>query len=435
MMPTEWLLSYGQSWRQLTYPAFVGVSVSPPGFEFAMSPNSYNLIPLFTTNIGPPTHAPGPLSNNAGVNLPATPSGVTTYATTDQVSIGRCAVLARQLLRARHNQTITPIGESCCAFASTGWTWGTSPAGDHTGLQPGGTSWTNQLKVIDAIKALGTVMKYKVGYTQAYSEPDTAAQKLLDLAAMIQDYDALGLPGVIDHYLELPSDIPSSTTTNLSSLATVTFCRINAPGANGPYSGRVWLTTPMYPWPYRPAGDGHQGDYGVARTGEMEGYIQWLTDDMKTPWTPLWLSMDANPITVSGQVVTVKFDRPAGPDFADGAMSLLSSSSDGGELASCGGFSVYSGTKKLSIANIAISGMTVSLTVIEKLAGSLTVGYAARGPGFPTPSVHSGIWGNLAMVGPASVFFPGQTINAWGIPFSETIMVPTIDVIDTSIHG
>jgi hypothetical protein len=134
-------ISYGQSWRSNDFASFGGFSIDPTG---------KNVDPLHVSSVGLPTLVPGPLPNGAGVNAGLYPriDGITSYGSSDTVSIGRCAVVAQQILRANAALTVAPMLEFCAAYPGSTWT-----SGGGGGLQPGGTSWTNQLGIISKIAA------------------------------------------------------------------------------------------------------------------------------------------------------------------------------------------------------------------------------------------------------------------------------------------
>lgn len=562
--------SYGQSWRSNIFDSFA----SP----FSLNPNGP--IPLLTNSIGAPNFAPGPLANSAGISLPGTITGITNYSSSDVFSIGRCAILAQQLLRiASGSKVLVPIIEFCCAYPGSTWTTGaggglgpgssftasvtndlmtvtavasgalavgqivtaagitagtyivglgtgTGNTGTYnigiaqtvvseamTSATPGAasfvasigggspsmimtvtsvvsgtlqvgqtvtganvkasttiasqssgsaggtgtyvlevgspqnvasesmvstaTSWTNMLTIQSAIKTAFPFGKasapvYKsMGYTQGGSTTDTVVAKIADLTAMLTAYDALGLPGPSqNYYLGAAAAISNGTVYSPSEYGTTVFCRTNAPGQGGTWSGRCFASTPWYPWPFDGVSNIHTNDYGTVRHGEIEGYIRYQVQDKGLAWTPLWRSLTGS-IVVSGQTITIPFDRPSGSDFASGVLSFQSNANDGIKTWSNQGFNVIRSAAFLTITNVVISGMSIVLTISETLhAGdNLEVSYAFYGPGGANPGPCSGVGGNLAMDGPLSVLFPSgyqgvtKFVTAWAFPFDETITV------------
>lgn len=301
-------------------------------------------------------------------------------------------------------------------------------------LTSSSVSWTNQTTVLSQLAALLPEGIYQgfnlnsVGYTQGGSADNTIVGKVADLTAMFTLYDGHGYPGgPINYYLGVAAINSFATTLTQGGLGTPTFCRTNAPGAGGTWSGRCFAATPWYQWPFcgpdQPLyyGSLHTAPYGIWREGEKEGYVRRLVQDLNVAWTPLWRS--SAPITRSGQVVTVPFSRPAGSDFAATPMVFQSLPNDGVKVWPNFGFDVSRAGVHLTLSSVVISGLNVQLTVQQTInnGDTLEVSYAFYGPGGPNPGLCSGVGGNLVMNGPASVFFPGNTIDDWAWPFDETI--------------
>jgi hypothetical protein len=216
----------------------------------------------------------------------------------------------------------------------------------------------------------------------------------------------------------------------LSSFGTVEFCRTNAPGQGGTYSGRVFLSSVSYAWLFNGNDNVHTADYGTTRWGEWEGYVKHLVEDQGVMWTPLWRPLSGGAITCSGQVVTVPFARPAGPDFTTAPLVFQSNRDDGVKVWPQYGFHIKRNNSDLTVS-AQINGLSVNLTVTEAIVSGnvLEVSYAWYGPGGPSPGTDPGMGGNLCMNGPPSVFYPNgwngvsKTLDAWAIPFIETITV------------
>ena len=579
-------ISYGQSWRSNIFPTFDAFGLNEAGPT-----------PLMASSIGA-FLGPGPMPNSAGISLTGLPIGTTNYKGSDVFALGRCAVLAQQLLRVRDGAVVPRELEVCTAYPGSTWhsglggglapgsvfsgsisgttltvdsmtsgyvtpgqivsaagvnattrvyanltlaadaavaehlladnpadldiaqlipggvgTYqltvmftslellftGTGPAASFTAtasygaltvtsilsgslavnqvisggaipvgtiiqqqlsgtpgglgtyllglpqtvtsrsMQGKGTSWTNMLSILAATvpgagcfptPAYTNWLPSSVGYTQGGSQPlGTNAEKVADLTDMIGQFDALNInPAPLKFYLSLPSQVSNGGVFDDSIQGTYTFCRMHAPGAGGAYSGRVYATGPSYAYQFNGNDNIHTGDYGSSRWGELEGYARWLVQDKGVQWTPLWRPLTGGAITRAGQVLTVPWARPAGPDFAAGVMSWQSNPQDGIKVWPQMGFHVKRGGVDLTVAP-AISGMNVLLTVTETISpgDSLEVSYAWYGPGGTNPGLNSGVGGNLTVNGPNSVLYPNgwngaaKTIDAWAWPFIETV--------------
>lgn len=128
-------------------------------------------------------------------------------------------------------------------------------------------------------------------------------------------------------------------------------------------------------------------------------------EDLGIAWTPLWRSL-SRPISLSGQTITIPFDRPAGPDFASGVLALRNGDPAGGaDLALIrktvtdssaiaiitpwpnNGCHVKRSGSDLTITLFRIVGMSVVLTIAETLTkgDALEVSAGIYGPGGPIP--------------------------------------------------
>jgi hypothetical protein len=260
-----------------------------------------------------------------------------------------------------------------------------------------------------------------VAYMQLGSTPNTAAQKAADLTAMLSAYDALGLAHTdvapLNYFIIFNGCLSNQTITPVSVYEAIPFCRVNA-------NGRTWMATAIYAWPLIGNSNTHTNDYGTCRVGEMLGYSRYVVyGEGANAYFPLQLSL-SRAISVAGQMVTVPFDRPSGSDFASSMLSWQNDPQDGIKDWPGKGFWVMRRGRPLTVMPT-ISELNVNLAISESLfAGdSLEVSYAYRGPGGPNPGGCSGVGGNLAMAGPASVFFRGRNLFAWAIPFVATIVV------------
>jgi hypothetical protein len=300
-----------------------------------------------------------------------------------------------------------------------------------------GVSWQNMLTILSGLSTQfpATLYPYEslTGYvvrcvtaTFAFTPTNTPGALSAAYTLMTQTFDALNLPGTSTnplHYFiaqRAGLSIDTDLTAIYAYMDQYNFCRANA-------NGRCWGTTPWYQWPFAgPAepsyGDIHTGPYGTARHGEFQGYAKSVVfDEGLGYFTPLWQSL-TNPITRSGQVITVPFDRPSGEGFASGTLAWMSTPTDGIKVWPQYGWNVYRNGVALTVTPT-ISGMDVLLTITETInAGDeLEVSYAMYGPGGTNPGLCSGVGGNLMMAGPPSLMFPGQTVNAWAWQFVEDI--------------
>jgi hypothetical protein len=232
-------------------------------------------------------------------------------------------------------------------------------------------------------------------------------------------YDALGLPtggGPLWFYIPIRAALSNDVALNNTEVGAWQFVRANA-------NGRTIGACPWYQWPYQtpPVDNIHTGDYGIIRGGECVGLAAYITEDEGTPFRPLWRSLTL-PITVSGQTITVPFDRPTGTPFATSQMAWMSDALDGIKVWPQNGWHVKRGGTDLTVTPT-IVGMTVQLAIAETITAGdvLEVSYAFYGPGGANPGSASGVGGNLQMPGPPSTLFPGLTINSWAWPFLESV--------------
>lgn len=289
--------------------------------------------------------------------------------------------------------------------------------------------WTNMALINAAIIAalpdsvlrLNAATFRSVGWTQGGSfDLSSPTPTITEWTAMEAAYDALALPGTGTHpllfYLGIRAPISTDTACTNAEIGSWQFVRANA-------NGRTIGTSPWYQWPFVGTDTIHTGDYGTQRNGEFEGLAKYITEDEGTLFKPLWRSLTGN-ITVSGQTVTVPFDRPVGSFFATSPMAWMSDANDGIKVWPQNGFHVKRGGVDLTVTPT-ISGTNVVLTIAETLSvgNVLEVSYAFYGPGGPSPGPCSGVGGNLMMAGPSSLLFPGKTINSWAWPFLETVTV------------
>ena len=424
-------ISAGQSWR----------GIIQPGFTIASMGWNSQTQTLLTLGMLHPFYPSGVLNTAAGVGLPNNAvlapmrgyrpdmffpiPGASTIDTANAVTMGRTAVLAQQLLRLRSGHFLTPIIEYTMMCPSSSWV--SSPSNDCAGLGPGGHPWDNMLTINAAIQQflpdrglrLNPAVFRSVGWTQGGSFDHSTPQPTIDeFTDMTLAYDALALPGTdtepLFFYVGIRAPNSADVVCTNAEVGTWEFTRANA-------NGRTVGTAPWYQWKFNGNDSIHTGIYGVMREGEFEGLAKYVTEDEGTFFTPLWRSF-ALPITRSGQVVTVPFDRAAGSLFATAPMVWMSEPEDGLEVWPQYGFHVWRGGVELTVTPT-ISNMNVLLTIAETInpGDALEVSYAFYGPGGPTINDRTGVGGNLTMLGPPSDLFPGKFINSWAWPFIETV--------------
>ncbi len=493
-------ISAGQSWDTNYYSGMVGNGFSQMAGAF-YQPG--------LTNGNFPT---GIMPISAGINLPATAGGLTSFEpgdawpvsgkasdTGDALSIGRTSVLAQQWLRWTNapGVALTPIIEFNNGCPSSSWLSGPCgglgpPNATFTGSQsttvltvtnfvggplvagnyvisPGGVSrgqisafgtggttgtggagtysmsvsasvsaeaetnssgaWVAETALVPVITAalpsatlrLNAAVYRSVLWVQGGSfDTATAAPTINEWTAMQAAYDALALPGTtttpLRFYLPIRAANTDSTQLTNAVVGGIQFVRANA-------NGRTIGACPWYQWEFTGADNIHLGNYGTMREGECVGLAAYTTEDQGTLFKPLWLSLTGS-ITVSGQTVTVPFDRPTGASFATGTLQFYWDATDGLKAWPQQGFHVKRNGVDLTVTP-AISGLNVQLVIAEALSHGdvLEVSYAYYGPGGPSPGTVSGVGGNLRMTGPASMLFPGKTIDSWAWPFIESVVI------------
>ena len=421
-------ISAGQSWRTISFGAIGSYGFDP-------KPDS-----VLTLGLNNPSFPSGILPVGAGVALPTGISGIANYSRTmrntypppasrqdtgSAMTVGRASQLAQTYLRQANRITPGPIIEYDMACPSSDWVSG--PCG---GLGPGSVPWRTMTAINAAIARFTPTSRpvglyaaqYKsVGWTQGGALDGTAASTAQQWADMAAAYDALNLPGAgttrMQYYIGIRGANSDWAVMRPQVRGGIEFVRANR-------NGRTWGTNPWYQYPY-PGSGIHFGAYGAIRLGEYEGYAKYVVEDERLGhFYPLWLSR-TRPITVSGQNVIVPFDRPSGSAFAASPLAWNSDPAEGISVAPGFGFHVKRNGADLTVTPT-ISGMSVNLAIAETLhrGDALEVTYCWYGPG-GIDQGRSGVWGNLMMVGPPSVFYPGKTINAWAWPIPpQAVAVP-----------
>lgn len=153
-------ISYGQSHRSNVFPSFASCCGGT-----TIDPQAGNLLALHVSN-GPGGNGPRPLDNSGILpNVYTKIDGICSYQSLDDITIGRCAVIAEQLLRKNANKTQTPILEFCHAYPGCTWEQCNNPNG--AGLAPfpsplggsvkgsvAGTPWVCGVTAVNALIGL-----------------------------------------------------------------------------------------------------------------------------------------------------------------------------------------------------------------------------------------------------------------------------------------
>jgi len=287
-------------------------------------------------------------------------------------------------------------------------------------LRPGSEPWAALVGYVAATKTYSA--KYgltpwfrAVGITQgaAESTADTVDAGL-ELGLMLAELDALDVNGggdLLQFFIDVTPAMAGNITPYPQSWQQIAFARTNA-------NGRTWLVGPRYQYPYKD--DIHHSADGYARIGEQEAWSKHVVLDRKLPWEPLWATYtgDDPDVTVSGNTATIQVNSPIG---AVGGVvrdtATIGAAANDGLVVKMGG-----------VAR-AITAVTLNAnSIIITFAGAAVVGgadcevsYAAYGAG-SVAGQHSGVWGNLKKVGPASRFYPSETVDFWLVPFKVLVV-------------
>jgi hypothetical protein len=470
------LFGYGQS--DMTYEGPEGWANM--GITDLMQGEVYGIHTTFRPGPNPASNGPGILGET-GLNYGPVNyiDGITKYLSTDLVSVNRGIVLAYQMLKRSQGKTLKPtIGwshaiagctwESCQYLPAVGLAPYPSPSGGLVNgptpsLPWGGASPASAqggiIRIVNDLKgylhlkgSIGAVnfkaVEYLQGGSQSIAGTETAnlAQKLIDLPAMLADYDALLTPSTYPIQIFAQPQVSNLWSTPFGFISyngVINYSRAHP-------TGRIWTTGTIYQWPILDVV--HLNSYGRLRLAEQVAYAYYQSfDEAGSPpaaVTPLWESL-ATPISVSGQTITIPYDRPTGAQYAAGTLSFGSTSTgafgpgngDGLIQWPNQGYQVYRNGVALTINSVTIVGMSVHLGITETLnhGDVLTVDYAFTAPaGLGVQGTgcnpitacvpgHMGIGGNLRMLGTIpSAFFPGLNLaDAWATPLHNTnVIVP-----------
>jgi len=294
--------------------------------------------------------------------------------------------------------------------AYPGYTWAQ--------LRPGSEPWAALVGYIAATKTYAA----KYGLTpwfRAVGITEGAAGSSVDpvnastaMATMCSDFDALDVNSggdALQFIFDVTPAVSEDTVPYAQSWQQIAFCRANA-------NGRTWMHGPRYQFPY--VDNIHYTPKGYAKIGEQTAWAKHVVLDRKQSWAPFWLTYTgANPnITVSGSTVTIQVNSPIGYTGAvvRDTTTIQAATNDG--------LSVRVGGTPRTISSITLNTTSIVITLSAAIASStaVEVSYCAYGAG-AVSGTHSGVWGNLKKVGPASRFFSGETIDAWLVPFKETV--------------
>ena len=240
---------------------------------------------------------------------------------------------------------------------------------------------------------------------------------LAQLALVESSVDALDLPGAgttgMEYYISPRGAVASWIVMTQQVAAQIAFIDANA-------NGRTVGGNPWYQYAL-PGSDIHFGVFGTLELGEFFGYEMEVKEDEGVTPTPLRIDA-TTPLAVSGNAVTLHFDRPAGWGFASSSLEWMATADEGISIAAQYGFDFLDNGVEDPVTSVTLSGADAVFTLQNAPAhgDTLTYDYCWYGPGAPGGLGQSGVWGNLMMPGPASFFHAGLTLNAWAYPIPPT---------------
>ncbi|KQP61049.1 hypothetical protein [Methylobacterium sp. Leaf108] len=381
-------ISYGQSWRADTIPidptkAFYAAGEPRIALTLARDQGAIQTIgAAFQTQaivdlIG--------IQNSLGSNIGY-------VSTQSEIKFGR-----------RNNRHLSPILEFCHAYPGYRW--------DQ--LKPGTDPWQQGLNMIAAARVQAarygkTPWFRNINWTHAGAPDSNNENYFQSLTEMVAAYDALALNGPGGDLLHFFTDQTAASINQgqaqLSYLDQVRFAVENA--------ARVHLIGPRYPYPFRD--EIHHTDYGIGRVGELEGYVRDLVLNRGLTWDCARVS------AVSGENGGFTFAITTPPTF--GALAFDTTEI---EEAANKGFQLRVNGVPIPIASVTLTGNLVRvIPVTMPAAGTVVeVSYAFYGRLDIPAGTHSGAWGNVKRVGPASLYWPGLTVDTWLCAYRSTITV------------
>jgi len=346
-------------------------------------------------------------------------------------------------------QFLTPFGGSQCNGTCTGTGTNNGTYAVSISQNTSGTGsaesypWWSAAQVDAAIQAsvpngtfrVSSACFSKVEITQGGNIINSAqSATIAQFTAWEAADDGLNLPLCAGQtglyfYFNLRPPLSTDTAPTGQILATIAFARANA-------NGRTIMAAAMYPYQFETVPPDniptniHTGSVGTDLIAQLDGLAMEITEDQGALFTPLWISLTKPVVictTCNPQTITVPFDRPAGKQFASGAMSFYWSVTEGIQQWSQQGFDVKVGSQTAGAGTDcpvtpSISGMNVVLTVVSSPCWAsgqyIEESYAAYGPGGTDPGNNPGVGGNLQMQGPPSGLFPVSNpyIRAFAIP-------------------
>lgn len=336
------------------------------------------------------------------------------------VAVGSVAAQTLSRLRRDLNKHMRSVLTFSAAYPGYAW----------AALRPGSEPWNTLLGYIEAAEDLAGP-KYGMPIRwRGVSIIEGAAASAVDtvdcyaaLTTMCDDFDDLTLNSawdltasekLLDFFIDVTPPVSEATTPYPQTWDQIEFARDNT-------NGRTWMIGPRYAFPYQD--NIHYTRRGYAQLGELHGLaMQKVLADrdagVEPSWVPLWVTFTgANPnITVSGTSIVITVSQPY---LATGNLVRDTTTI---EQAVKDGFVVKVGGSSRTITSVSLGANSITLNMAASIAAAAVaeVSYCAYGAG-STSGVHSGVWGNIKKVGPASRWFEGETIDHWLMPFKHEV--------------
>lgn len=321
------------------------------------------------------------------------------------INVGRLQQVARRLLKERASQT--PYRTQ--VDINHGWpsqTWETLKPGGVTyfeypeGVFTANYPWANGMSMISTLRVLAP--KYSKALKFTHVNWIDAEADFLDLEELFNTYDGLNLNSGTFPILMFTdvTPLPGTATTELADIA------INQIGFADAHPGRVFLCGPRYPYPY---GDHiHHSAYGNLKLAESRARAVWAKLDNGVNWEPLRPTAFA---IEAGNKIRITYNDPE-------ATGTLVFDTTFIEASPQMGYALKRAGADIAITNVAIAGLGIVLTCADtpQAGDKLSYAWEQLGPDLPA-GTHSDAWGNVKQVGPASVFWDADTIDAWALNF------------------
>jgi hypothetical protein len=360
----------------------------------------------------------GPVGPGAGISTPGQITDVIGVPQSAPLSLASAYSIALQRICRRAGFAERPRLFYTAGFPGSSW----YDTGDHVHyLAPGSAAWANDVALQGYLPTILTPYGKAPLHENAlwFQGGDaTYALSLQALADMTAANDALNLPvraPGLHFFIGQVAARSDKTEANAAADAQLDFCRANA-------NGRSWLIGPWHQHAFASIGSGdpgyvHPGPVGTALMGEAAALAVFAARRLNLAWNPLWRS--SAPCTISGNVVTIPLQRPPGPDYASGALTI-----DTTTIAQAPGWglNLKRGGVIHPAQSVSFSGdaIVADFGSFSPAAGD-ELSNAEYGPGQSAPYTHSGVWSNIKLTGPASTLIAGSTVDAWLVAFRETL--------------